>query len=180
MTTLMSTHSLQMSAGHLPLFDNLDLSIRSGDRIGLIGANGCGKSTLLALLAGQRQPHDGRIHKATPCRCEFVAQHLPAQLQALSTRAVLLDALANEAGQAWQVDKMLTELQLAEQADFPVSALSGGPFTDRPRPAAPAKPAAAGRTQQPPGSARPALAGTLPAGVARRLRAGLPRWSPAR
>ncbi|MDM5071064.1 ABC-F family ATP-binding cassette domain-containing protein [Aeromonas bestiarum] len=129
MTTLMSTHSLQMSAGHLPLFDNLDLSIRSGDRIGLIGANGCGKSTLLALLAGQRQPHDGRIHKATPCRCEFVAQHLPAQLQALSTRAVLQDALANEADQAWQVDKMLTELQLAEQADLPVSALSGGQHT---------------------------------------------------
>ncbi|MCX7133288.1 ATP-binding cassette domain-containing protein [Aeromonas sp.] len=129
MTTLMSTHSLQMSAGHLPLFDNLDLSIRSGDRIGLIGANGCGKSTLLALLAGQRQPHDGRIHKATPCRCEFVAQHLPVQLQALSTRAVLLDALANEADQAWQVDKMLTELQLAEQADLPVSALSGGQHT---------------------------------------------------
>lgn len=129
MTTLMSTHSLQMSAGHLPLFDNLDLSIRSGDRIGLIGANGCGKSTLLALLAGQRQPHDGRIHKATPCRCEFVAQHLPAQLQALSTRAVLQDVLANEADQAWQVDKMLTELQLAEQADLPVSALSGGQHT---------------------------------------------------
>lgn len=129
MTTLMSTHSLQMSAGHLPLFDNLDLSIRSGDRIGLIGANGCGKSTLLALLAGQRQPHNGRIHKATPCRCEFVAQHLPVQLQALSTRAVLLDALANEVDQAWQVDKMLTELQLAEQADLPVSALSGGQHT---------------------------------------------------
>lgn len=129
MTTLMSTHSLQMSAGHLPLFDNLDLSIHSGDRIGLIGANGCGKSTLLALLAGQRQPHEGRIHKASPCRCEFVAQHLPAQLQALSTRAVLLDALANEADQAWQVDKMLTELQLTEQADLPVSALSGGQHT---------------------------------------------------
>lgn len=129
MTTLMSTHSLQMSAGHLPLFDNLDLSIRSGDRIGLIGANGCGKSTLLALLAGQRTPHDGRIHKATSCRCEFVAQHLPAQLQTLSTRAVLLDALANEADQTWQVDKLLTGLQLAEQADLPVSALSGGQHT---------------------------------------------------
>lgn len=129
MTTLMSTHSLQMSAGHLPLFDNLDLSIRSGDRIGLIGANGCGKSTLLALLAGQRQPHDGRIHKATPCRCEFVAQHLPVQLQTLSTRAVLFDALDNEADQGWQVDKMLTELQLAEQADLPVNALSGGQHT---------------------------------------------------
>ncbi|MFC5704962.1 ABC-F family ATP-binding cassette domain-containing protein [Aeromonas eucrenophila] len=126
MTTLMSTHSLQMTAGHLPLFDGLELSIQSGDRIGLIGANGSGKSTLLALLAGQIPPHDGRIHRAAPCRCEFVSQHLPAQLQTLSTRDVLAETLAFDPGLDWQVDKMLTELQLSEQAAVPVSALSGG------------------------------------------------------
>ncbi|MGL5813907.1 MAG: ABC-F family ATP-binding cassette domain-containing protein [Aeromonas sp.] len=126
MTTLMSTHSLQMSAGHLPLFDNLDLSIRTGDRLGLVGANGCGKSTLLALLAGTRSPQSGRVQQAAPCRCEFVAQQLPARLAALSTRAVLFDALANDLTAEWQVDKMLTELQLGEQAELPVSTLSGG------------------------------------------------------
>jgi ATPase subunit of ABC transporter with duplicated ATPase domains len=126
MTTLMSTHSLQMSAGHLPLFDGIDLSIQSGDRIGLIGANGSGKSTLLALLAGQRQPHDGRVQHAAPCRCEFVAQQLPVQLQGLSTRAVLEQAVADDPSLGWQVDKMLDELQLTEQASVPVSALSGG------------------------------------------------------
>ncbi|MGY4024851.1 ABC-F family ATP-binding cassette domain-containing protein [Aeromonas rivuli] len=126
MTTLMSTHSLQMSAGHLPLFDNIDLSIQSGDRIGLIGANGSGKSTLLALLAGQIQPHDGRVQQAAPCRCEFVAQHLPTALQGLSTRAVLEQAVAGDPALGWQVDKMLDELQLAEQADLPVTTLSGG------------------------------------------------------
>lgn len=64
MTTLMSTHSLQMSAGHLPLFDHLELGIRAGDRLGLIGAKGCGKSTLLALLAGERTPQAGRVVQA--------------------------------------------------------------------------------------------------------------------
>lgn len=93
MTTLMSTHSLQMTAGHLPLFDHINLGIQSGDRLGLIGANGCGKSTLLALLAGELQPHDGRVQQAAPCRCEFVAQHLPPRLQGLGTRVVLQDAL---------------------------------------------------------------------------------------
>lgn len=126
MTTLMSTHSLQMTAGHLPLFDNIEFSIQSGDRIGLIGANGSGKSTLLALLAGQIQPHDGRVQRAAPCRCEFVAQHLPAQLQGLSTRAVLEQAVADDPALHWQVDKMLDELQLTEQAMLPVSSLSGG------------------------------------------------------
>lgn len=129
MTTLMSTHSLQMSAGHLPLFDHINLGIQSGDRLGLIGANGCGKSTLLALLAGELQPHGGRVQQAAPCRCEFVAQHLPPRLQGLGTRAVLQDALADDPDSGWQVDKMLTELRLAEQAELPVSALSGGQHT---------------------------------------------------
>lgn len=129
MTTLMNAHSLQMSAGQLPLFDNLELSIQSGDRIGLIGANGCGKSTLLALLAGQMAPHGGRIQSAAPCRCEFVAQHLPASLLGLSTRAVLLDALAGAPEHHWQVDKMLLALQLDQQAELPVGALSGGQHT---------------------------------------------------
>lgn len=126
MTTLMSTHSLQMSAGHLPLFDNLELGIRAGDRLGLIGANGCGKSTLLALLAGERTPQAGRVVQAAACRCEFVAQQLPAGLSTLSTRAVLFDVLGNSPAAEWQVDKMLTELQLEAQATLPVSALSGG------------------------------------------------------
>ncbi|ANT67050.1 ABC-F family ATP-binding cassette domain-containing protein [Aeromonas hydrophila] len=126
MTTLMSTHSLQMSAGHLPLFDHLELGIRAGDRLGLIGANGCGKSTLLALLAGERTPQAGRVVQAAACRCEFVAQQLPARLSTLSTRAVLLDALGNDPSAEWQVDKLLAELQLEAQAMLPVSALSGG------------------------------------------------------
>ncbi len=115
-----------MSAGHLPLFDHLELGIRAGDRLGLIGANGCGKSTLLALLAGERTPQAGRVVQAAACRCEFVAQQLPARLSTLSTRAVLLDALGNDTSAEWQVDKLLAELQLEAQAALPVSALSGG------------------------------------------------------
>ncbi|MGL6555607.1 ATP-binding cassette domain-containing protein [Aeromonas dhakensis] len=126
MTTLMSTHSLQMSAGHLPLFDHLELGIRAGDRLGLIGANGCGKSTLLALLASERTSQAGRVVQAAACRCEFVAQQLPTRLSTLSTRAVLLDALGNDPSAEWQMDKLLTELQLEAQATLPVSAQSGG------------------------------------------------------
>lgn len=126
MTTLMSTHSLQMNAGELPLFDSIDLSIQSGDRIGLIGANGSGKSTLLSLLAGQVEPHDGRIHRAAPCRCEFVTQHLPSRLHGLSTRAALGDAVADDPALGWQLDKMLEDLQLAPHATQVITSLSGG------------------------------------------------------
>lgn len=40
---------------------NLTLSIREGERVGVIGRNGAGKSTLLQMLAGIIKPTSGRI-----------------------------------------------------------------------------------------------------------------------
>ena len=39
--------------------DGINLDLRDGDRIGLIGHNGAGKSTLLRILAGIREPTSG-------------------------------------------------------------------------------------------------------------------------
>ncbi len=39
---------------------HLDLSLRPGDRLGLIGHNGAGKSTLLRVFAGSYEPSGGR------------------------------------------------------------------------------------------------------------------------
>jgi lipopolysaccharide transport system ATP-binding protein len=39
--------------------DNLTLSLRDGDRVGLLGHNGAGKSTLLRLLSGVYEPSSG-------------------------------------------------------------------------------------------------------------------------
>jgi homopolymeric O-antigen transport system ATP-binding protein len=41
--------------------DGLSLTVREGDRLGLIGHNGAGKSTLLKVLAGVYEPTGGRI-----------------------------------------------------------------------------------------------------------------------
>jgi ABC-2 type transport system ATP-binding protein len=41
--------------------NNINLSLKHGDRVGLIGHNGAGKSTLLRLLAGIYEPTVGRI-----------------------------------------------------------------------------------------------------------------------
>ena len=42
--------------------DNLTLSIREGERVGIIGRNGSGKSTLLQMLAGITEPTSGQIN----------------------------------------------------------------------------------------------------------------------
>lgn len=41
--------------------DHIDLSVKRGQVLGIIGHNGCGKTTLLRLIAGIYPPDDGRI-----------------------------------------------------------------------------------------------------------------------
>jgi len=41
--------------------DDINLTIREGDRLGLIGHNGAGKTTMLKTLAGVYEPTQGQI-----------------------------------------------------------------------------------------------------------------------
>ncbi len=52
-----------LAAGHADrvLFENLDLIVAPGDRVGLVGANGAGKTTLLRMLAGLVEPEAGEV-----------------------------------------------------------------------------------------------------------------------
>ena len=44
-----------------PLFSNLNLEIKKGEKIGLIGKTGCGKSTLTSIILGLLEPNNGEI-----------------------------------------------------------------------------------------------------------------------
>ena len=52
---------LNYRRGGRNLLKGVSLSLRTGQRLGLVGRNGAGKSTLLDLLAGQLQPSEGRV-----------------------------------------------------------------------------------------------------------------------
>lgn len=43
-----------------PIFEHLDLRVMNGEKIAIVGYNGMGKTTLLRLLAGVRQPTEGK------------------------------------------------------------------------------------------------------------------------
>lgn len=43
--------------------ENVDLELRQGDRLGVVGRNGAGKTTFLRVLAGIYPPTRGRVHR---------------------------------------------------------------------------------------------------------------------
>lgn len=45
-----------------PVLQNLNLHIKPGEYIGIVGSSGCGKSTLLKLLLGFERPQVGRVY----------------------------------------------------------------------------------------------------------------------
>jgi len=47
--------------GAVIALDGVDLEVRAGQRIGLVGHNGAGKSTLMNILAGAYAPNEGRL-----------------------------------------------------------------------------------------------------------------------
>ncbi|MFN5784433.1 MAG: ABC-F family ATP-binding cassette domain-containing protein, partial [Flavobacteriia bacterium] len=71
--------NLEQLGVHLPqgfLFQNVNLQINKGDKIGLVGKNGAGKSTLMRLLSGWDSPTDGKIHKPKDCTIGFLTQDI--------------------------------------------------------------------------------------------------------
>ena len=71
---LISCQSISKTFGARPLFENLSLTIDSGERIGLIGPNGAGKSTLIQILAGVQTPDDGIVTFRKGLRLGYVPQ----------------------------------------------------------------------------------------------------------
>jgi len=63
-----------MSAGGKTLFEDVNLSLSSTDRLGVVGPNGAGKSTLLSLIAGVRKPEKGSVDHGSTVRIGYFDQ----------------------------------------------------------------------------------------------------------
>lgn len=59
---MIRVEQLSFGYGKRPVLQEIDLQIRAGEILSILGPNGCGKSTLLGLLRGQLQPQQGAIY----------------------------------------------------------------------------------------------------------------------
>ena len=58
------------------LFDDVRLSIASGEKVVLMGKNGSGKTKLLEILAGLIRPAEGRVVYDSRCRIGYLPQDI--------------------------------------------------------------------------------------------------------
>ena len=58
---LIKGEKLFFAAGDRNIIDGLDIEIRAGERIVLLGENGCGKTTLMRMLTRLNKPNDGAL-----------------------------------------------------------------------------------------------------------------------
>jgi ATP-binding cassette subfamily F protein uup len=128
MTVLLSGQELTKAFGPRPLFTNLSLDIRAGERIGLIGPNGSGKSTLLRILAGREQADTGSRSQRRTARVGYLAQDDRFE-SGQTVRDVVLSGLSEESledhERETQAAIVLTQVGFVD-LEQPAASLSGG------------------------------------------------------
>ncbi len=92
----------------VPALRAVDLDVRRGEIVAVMGRNGAGKSTLLATLAGLRKPTAGTV--VTPDRVGLVPQEPGDLLWAQTVAAECVDADRDAAAPPGTTRALLTEL----------------------------------------------------------------------
>ena len=114
------------------IFQNISLSARAGDIIGITGKNDAGKSTFCNCLCGLLKPKGGEIlyqgkklsEKARTKLFGMVMQEVNHQLFSDSVKNECL--LANEEASEQEIRELLEKFDLEEYAEYHPMILSGG------------------------------------------------------
>ena len=72
---LISLENITKSYGDKELYNNINLGINEGQKIGFIGINGTGKSTLLKIIAGIEKADSGNVIKRNNINIEYLSQN---------------------------------------------------------------------------------------------------------
>jgi ATP-binding cassette subfamily F protein uup len=72
--TILEARKLGVAFGETRVFSGVDLTLRKGERIGILGPNGCGKTTLVRTLLGQLEPTRGEVVVGKNTRIGYLDQ----------------------------------------------------------------------------------------------------------
>jgi len=115
---------VQQRFGETVPLRQVDLLLRHGERVGLIGANGAGKSVLLRLITGQHAPDVGEVKIGPSVQMGYYAQeHETLDPEQTPLEAVRKATLISEEGAVAFLKRYLFSYQQVSQR---IGALSGG------------------------------------------------------
>ena len=116
-----------------PLLRNFSYDFSPEDRVGIIGPNGSGKSTLLDLIAGRRQPQEGRLELGSTVQLAYFDQQSGDLVAGKGMERKVIDFVKEAASQIDLGGVQVSASQLLERFLFPpaqqhspISKLSGG------------------------------------------------------
>ncbi|MDH6298320.1 ABC transporter ATP-binding protein [Agrobacterium fabrum] len=123
-----SFRNVTKSFGDKPVLRGIDLDVREGEFLAVIGKSGCGKSTLLRILAGLDTPTTGTVSKDPSNRTRMMFQEprlLPWERIANNVSVGLTGIAKGEAARE-QALGILEEVGLKDRAGEWPYVLSGG------------------------------------------------------
>ena len=102
---LLQLDKADLGYGGEPVLHDIDLSLESGARYGLLGVNGSGKSTFIKTLAGELNVLSGRIVRSDKLNIGYFAQHQ-------------LDTLRPDQSPLWHIQKLSPDVREQEIRNF--------------------------------------------------------------
>lgn len=117
---------LRKAYGEHVVLSGVDLMIRRGEKIGIIGVNGAGKTTLLKMLAGELNPDTGTIKLGSGVTVGYYAQH---HAETLDMNATIYEIVARANAEATpaRLRSILGAFMFSgDDIDKPAKVLSGG------------------------------------------------------
>lgn len=79
-SVLLSMEDICIAYKDTPVCQNINFTVRQGDRICLRGKNGCGKTSLIRLILGEPVPYTGSLHLGNQVKLSYISPgHLLAK-----------------------------------------------------------------------------------------------------
>ncbi|MBT3217339.1 MAG: ABC-F family ATP-binding cassette domain-containing protein [Candidatus Marinimicrobia bacterium] len=121
-----SCRSVTKHYGDIEVFNNLDMEVERGQKIGLVGHNGAGKSTLLKMFAGVESVTSGAVRIGPSVESAYYAQH---QLETLDLNETVFESI-QKVSTGWSENEMRTYLGSfmfsGDEINKYIKVLSGG------------------------------------------------------
>ena len=123
---LISAHDVCLQIAGRPVLDHVDLEVKSGEIVTLIGPNGSGKTSFVRLLLGLLKPNSGTLYRKKGLRIGYMPQKLHVDpVLPLNVKRFL--QLAGKTSKEYFVT-VISRVGIGDLLDKPIQNISGGEF----------------------------------------------------